>query len=481
MDTHLAFSLPRSGVRSRILIPKYYDPDLELAAKRASEHYDLPRLGDLLLTGPAGSQLGDWVEREHYGTGPIPYVRTSDLSHWRIRPDHKKSLSEEVYERYREKQDIRQNDLLMVAHGTYLVGNTALVTEEDSRLVLQDHVFRLRLDPKSGVHPHYLLAALSTNFVKRQVRARQFSADIIDKLGERHLEIRVPVLRDSRQLAEINQKVKGVIRTQTALREQFRAVTGSDLRMTRERASTRLGFSLSRTQIRSRILIPKYYDPTIAAALDDLQSKDGEKWIVLEDLVRGGLLSITNGVEVGKMAYGTGSIPFIRTSDIIDRQIRLDVRHGVSERVFDCYKSKASLQEGDVLLVRDGTYLVGSSAVVTSDDLPALICGGIQRLRSLDADKLSPFWILAILNFPIVRRQLRARQFTRDVIDTLGDRLLEVRVPNPFTSEAAKLATAMTPIVSAQQRVRNEIQNLIESIEPEEPSILSGRPSWSMR
>ena len=35
----------------------------------------------------------------------------------------------------------------MVAHGTYLVGNVAVVTESDLPLVLQDHVFRLRLAP----------------------------------------------------------------------------------------------------------------------------------------------------------------------------------------------------------------------------------------------------------------------------------------------------------------------------------------------
>jgi hypothetical protein len=481
MDTHLSFSLARTELRSRILIPKYYDPDLELAAKRAAENCDLRKLGDLLLPGAAGSRLGDWVEREHYGTGRIPYVRTSDLSHWRIRPDHKKSLSEHIYEQYRERQDIRQNDLLMVAHGTYLVGNTALVTEEDPKLVLQDHVFRLRVNPHSGVSPHYLLAALSTSFVKRQVRARQFSADIIDKLGERHLELQIPIPRDPKTMSEISRKVKRVISNQSALRGRFRALSGSDLRMTPERAATRYGFSLSRKEIRSRILIPKYYDPTIVTSLRELQSKDDVSWLALGDLEKAGLLLITNGVEVGKMAYGTGAIPFIRTSDIIDQQIKLEVRHGVSDKVYDAFKAKAALEPGDVLLVRDGTYLVGSSAIVTSEDLPALTCGGIQRLRSLDPTRLSPFWLLAVLNFPIVRRQLRARQFTRDVIDTLGTRLLEIQVPNPFTSNANQIAKQMAPIVAAHQKVRTEIQNLVEEIEPEPPPILSGRPSWSMR
>jgi hypothetical protein len=56
----------------------------------------------------------------------------------------------------------------MVAHGTYLVGAAAIVTEEDNKLILQDHIFRLRVNPEAGITPYYLLAALSTAFVKRQ-------------------------------------------------------------------------------------------------------------------------------------------------------------------------------------------------------------------------------------------------------------------------------------------------------------------------
>jgi hypothetical protein len=465
MDTHLSFSLPRTAVRSQILIPKYYDPDLELAKERAGERYLLPQLGELLLPGDLGSRLGHWIGREVYGTGALPYVRTSDLSHWRIRPDYKKGVAEEIYEKYRDRQDVRVDDILMVAHGTYLVGNVAVVTEEDLKLVLQDHVFRLRINLQAGIHPYYILAALSTNFVRRQIRARQFSADIIDKVGERHLEVCVPVLHDQIRKNVIAAEVRGIIYDQTMAREQFRLITGSDLRMTRERAETRYGFSLSRSRVRSRILIPKYYDPTITSELMEMKQRDSAPWIALHDLVNEGLLSITTGVEVGKMAYGTGEIPFIRTSDIVDHQIKLDVRHGISERLYDAYKLKASVEPGDILVVRDGTYLVGSSAIVTHDDLPAIFCGGILRLRSLDLHQLSPYWLLTVLNLPIVRRQMRARQFTRDVIDTLGDRILEVEIPNPTIPGARDLANKMASIVSTLQEVKTRIQAVVSEIE----------------
>jgi type I restriction enzyme M protein len=189
---HLSFSIARSNLQNRVLIPKYYDPELAAANEAAKVEYELPLLADLLLPGNLGSRLGVWIRREHYGGGTIPYVRTSDLHNWRLRPDFKKGVAQDVFDSVATRQDVDVSDILMVAHGTYLVGTVAIVTEEDLPLVLQDHIFRLRLRRNiSGfngrpVDAWLLLAALSTRFTRRQIRARQFSADIIDKVGNRH-------------------------------------------------------------------------------------------------------------------------------------------------------------------------------------------------------------------------------------------------------------------------------------------------------
>jgi hypothetical protein len=482
VDTHLSFSLARASVIDRVLVPKYYDPELALAAEMAEQsEFDLPELGDLLLPGVAGSHLGSWIPREFYGTGNIPFVRTSDLSDWRIRVDYKKGVSAAVYDELREKQDVQVNDLLLVAHGTYLVGTVAIITDQEPRLVLQDHIFRLRANPKAGADTLLLLAALSTAFVRRQVRARQFSADIIDKIGERHLGIRVPLPKKPAVRAEVTGRVAAVIREQSQIREAVRQAAQSDLRMTRERAAARYGFTVEKKQLRKRILIPKYYDPVLEADLAAAETNDPRPWVSLGELVERGLLSATSGVEVGKMAYGTGAISFIRTSDLADWVIKRDVRQGVSEFIYNQHSKRASVEALDVLLIRDGTYLVGSSALVTADDLPALFCGGIYRLRSLDPGVLRPHALLALINLPLVRRQMRARQFTRDVIDTLGSRLLEVRMPSPTSDTAATLAEQVENLMDRMAQAKREIGAIIDFLEPPSPPQAAGRPGWSMR
>ena len=230
----------------------------------------------------------------------------------------------------------------------------------------------------------------------------------------------------------------------------------------------------------NRILVPRYYDPELDADIEAIEKASGDRWITIGSLVKDGILKVSSGVEVGKMAYGTGSIPFMRTSDLVDWELFRDPTQGVNQEIYGEYDGKGSLKADDVVVVRDGTYLVGSSALVLEEDLPALFCGGILRLR-VERNKLSPYALMGILNLPAVRRQMRCKQFTRDVIDTLGPRLLEVRVPPP-SSEIAKI---MQMIVRTVMGMKGEIKTLmtkaIDPVEPAVPASAVGRPGWSMR
>src|SRR5439155_6984588 len=120
----------------------------------------------------------------------------------------------------------------------------------------------------------------------------------------------------------------------------------------------------------------------------------------------------------------------------------------VSEAIYEA--NKQDVRAGDIFVVRDGTYLVGTSCILTDDDTGILYCGGLYRLRVEQRDKLDPFLLLALLNTPIVRRQMRSKQFTRDIIDTLGKRLFEVVLPLP---KDAKL----------RKRIAEETRNVIET------------------
>ena len=209
------------------------------------------------------------------------------------------------------------------------------------------------------------------------------------------------------------------------------------------------GFVVSASRIDGNMLIPKYYDNSIQDAISRLEATND--FISIGNLVQDGVLDWSTGCEVGKMAYGTGTIPFIRSTDLSNLEIRHDPKHAVSPETWERFRGSADLRQHDVLFVRDGTYLIGHTAIVMEPDLPSLFAGGLYRFRITDADRLDPFLWLAALQTDIVRHQIQARRFTRDIIDTIGKRIFDVKVPLPTSREAREQVAARTRVAIEQR------------------------------
>ena len=182
-------------------------------------------------------------------------------------------------------------------------------------------------------------------------------------------------------------------------------------------------------------------------------------------MVDTGDLALSTGDEIGKMAYGTGDIPFVRTSDFSNWEIKADTKQGVSEDIYIQYAMKEDVQAGDILIVRDGTYLVGTSCIITDTDTKMLYCGGLVKIRSNNKYLIDEYLLLGLLNSYIVKRQIRTKQFTRDVIDTLGQRLKEIILPIPDSNEIREqISERIRAIVHNRVDARVTISQLSEQI-----------------
>jgi type I restriction enzyme M protein len=205
-----------------ILSPRYYSPEIDQELEQLAETHDLIKLGDLVNKGELSIQTGDEVGKLAYGTGIIPFVRTSDISNWEIKIDPKHGVSSEIYEKYAAKQDVRAGDILMVKDGTYLIGTCAFITEYDTQMVYQSHLYKLRLNDKSWLSPYLLLALLSSEPVQRQIKAKRFTQDIIDSLGQRIHELVLPIPKSQQLCQQVAETVERAIRDRIEARELAR-------------------------------------------------------------------------------------------------------------------------------------------------------------------------------------------------------------------------------------------------------------------
>jgi len=60
--------------------------------------------------------------------------------------DTKHCVSQEVYDRFQSRQDVRPNDILMVRDGTYLIGTCAIITRYDLPMLYQSHIYKIRVE-----------------------------------------------------------------------------------------------------------------------------------------------------------------------------------------------------------------------------------------------------------------------------------------------------------------------------------------------
>ena len=494
------FTLGVSEVRNNILVPHYYDPVIPQRLSELERTHELIELGSLLDSGELTMRQGRYVPKIHYGTGPHPYIRTSDIANLELRGVPKHGVSKTVYDEYAPLVDVRPNDVLLVHEGTYLIGTSALVTEYDTGFLIQHHLAKLRCSEDARVTPGLLVALLLSPIVQRQIRSKQLTADIIDSIVGRVSEVILPLPLDrgvrkaisEESLRIFTERAKArnnLARLFASLDETLLSGDASVLHQGRDDVEPQGGvsllgflgdrgyarsFSLMSDSVRNLVLVPRYYDPSIRESLSRLSAACD--LVTIGELRSTGALGLGTGDEVGKLAYGTGPIPFVRTSDLGNWEVKSDPKHSVAKEIASEYADKQSAVAGDILLVRDGTYLVGTSAMVTEQDTPMLYSGGVVRIQCLDS-RIHPVLLLALLNTRIARQQMRAVQFTRDVIDTLGKRVDEIVLPIPRSSSLRQaIVDEVGELLTLRANLRSQSRLLGDALESGDASSLLEQP-----
>lgn len=247
------------------------------------------------------------------------------------------------------------------------------------------------------------------------------------------------------------------------LADDLPAITDSFLRFINKEkiTSSNLSYLVDKKNIKEKIYIPEYYDPTIGKIT---KSNSKINFITVEQLIADGLIEISRGNEIGSENYGTGEIPFVRTSDLVNWEIKLNPIKGVSEEIYNQYKDQQDIRENDILFVSDGTFLIGSSSFVTSLDTKIVIQSHVKKIRSLDEKLLNSYYLFYLLNTKVVKKQILSKTFVQATISTLGNRFLELKLPFfKDLNEQSKIIASMKKLIIQKTKNREQAQFIIES------------------
>lgn len=199
-------------LEENLYIPRYY-------VNRAphDEGANTITLGEMIDVGCLGIRSGHEVGSDAYGSGSIPYVRTSDIDNFEVSADPTNSVSEEVYERFRNQEDLKSGDILFVADGRYRIGKTAMITEHNAKCVVQSHIDILTLSSDAPVSPFELLYLLNTQDVQSQISNLVFISSTLGTIGNRIREIRIPLPERNEEWKKTIQKFQSLITQRAAM------------------------------------------------------------------------------------------------------------------------------------------------------------------------------------------------------------------------------------------------------------------------
>jgi type I restriction enzyme M protein len=180
---------------------------------------------------------------------------------------------------------------------------------------------------------------------------------------------------------------------------------------------------------RGAYMVPRYYAEERPQTPFEAMLTSAAATATLRELVQSGALDVRKGHEVGSEAYGTGSVPFVRTSDLTNLEISTDPTKSVAEDVYAEYAKQQRLTPGDILVVVDGRYRIGATAMLTPANYRCVVQSHLRIISVRKPEVLDPYELLFALNLPSVRLRIRDLVFVQSTLGTLGKRLFELRVP----------------------------------------------------
>ena len=106
--------------------------------------------------------------------------------------------------------------------GPNLIGRTAYITELDTRIIIQSHIFQIKiLENRENIDSYLILHLLNLDIIQKQIRAITFVQGTISTIGNRILDVKLPLPTDLSKRINISNYIKEIIKNKTEIRKKI--------------------------------------------------------------------------------------------------------------------------------------------------------------------------------------------------------------------------------------------------------------------
>ncbi len=188
-----------------------------------------------------------------------------------------------------------------------------------------------------------------------------------------------------------------------------------------------------------RILVPTYYDRRYNTAIENLLHSENIKAITIGELINNGTIIVRGGHGSPGNDQRTGTIPYIKVSDIRGLRVNVNPTNLVSEMVARrLWRGPISnLCAWDILTPNRASSNIGEFAILLPGEEQIVLTKEVFIFRVINDELINHFYLLWAFSLKAVREQWRRIALMQTNREDCGDRHREIILPLPPTRKWA--------------------------------------------
>jgi len=180
--------------------------------------------------------------------------------------------------------------------------------------------------------------------------------------------------------------------------------------------------------------VPRYYWTKRIKGLEEEAQKRNLEFVSIGKLLKEGVIEVFRGHGAPPSGFkGRGEVPYVRASDIVGWELYKNPNSMVPENVYHAIKGKGvDLKEKDIVFVKEGSYRIGSVAMVSKYDTGVLLNHHSIVFRVIGENNkygIDAYYLLYLFSNELTQKQLFNKVMIDTTLPNIGNRWKELKLP----------------------------------------------------
>lgn len=216
-------------VSMRSAVPIYYDRRFDDAFDAAMKSEKFKAFTSMTISEMAKAGLltirnGHGSPTQSVRVGTVPYIKVSDLRAGLVNINPTNRVPHAVAEKFWRGKSSGLNawDLICPERTSKNIGDFCMLMPGQEQVVTTKEVIVVRPGAEANFDPFYLMWALTLSIVRDQWRRVIFMQTNREDVGDRYLDIRIPIPRDAEHATQVSQPFRGYYQNLAKARDELR-------------------------------------------------------------------------------------------------------------------------------------------------------------------------------------------------------------------------------------------------------------------